>query len=395
MAAKVAVRIGVAVLSSLTLLSGASVAAAAKAKPPIKIGEIAALTGPTALTGLQEQLGAKLAVAQINAKGGLLGRKVQLITLDFGGQVPNGVEDYRRLAADDHVSAVIGTNFSNVNIAFAPLTSTYKVPNLSDAIDLRATIQHNGKAYPYSFLAQPSATDWGVAMAKVALHVLKKKTVGILVNQDNAFATAQEGPFVSYFKRHGGKVVSIQQYPTTATQYQTYLTNIIAAQPQLLLLTDYGQQDGMQAQEARQLGFKGKILGPNTMSTASYTSVAGSYASGTWFVNNVDMRLPRFRAFNTAFYKMFDAPPATTNAVFGYDDVNLIADAIRAGRSATPASITKQLDRLVNQPVLEGAGTFTMSRKFHRPLYMPVTIFEWVNGKAVDKGPMSTNPNQK
>lgn len=378
-----------AALASVSLLAGTT-AAAASARPPIRIGEIAALTGPTALTGLQEQMGAKLAVAEINRAGGVLGRPLKLITLDFGGSVQTGVADYRRLVEDDHVSAVIGTNFSNVNIAMAPVTQRLKVPDLSDSIDLRATMQPDGKPYTYAFLAQPSADAWGRIMAKVALHLLKARRAAILLNQDNAFAVAQAKPFEAYFSAHGGKIVSVQEYTSSTTEYTSLLTTIAASHPQVVLIPNYGQHDGLAVQEARQLGLKAYFLGPNTFSTPDYTKVAGAAANGTYFVNNVDLLSPRYRGFDAAFRKMFHSAPKTVNAFFGYDDVHIIAAAIAKAHSSSPAAITRALDHLKNVPILEGNGTFTMDAALHRPLRMPVTVFEWVKGRAVDKGLLSS-----
>lgn len=369
-------------------------ALAEDSKEAIVIGEIAALTGPTALNGIQEQKGAQLAEEEINRAGGVLGRPVRLVTLDFAGKAEEGVSAYKRLVQQEKAVAVIGTNFSNVNIAMAPVTDQFQVPVLSNAIDIRATTQPNGKPWAYSFLAQPSSISWGKSMAKVALEVIGAKTAAILVDSGLAYATSQADPFEAYFTNHGGKIVAKEAYAAGTTDFKALLTKIKNARPDVILIPQYGQAAGLATVQARELGIQAAILGPNTFSTSDYTNVAGAAIEGVYFVNNVDMGDTAFTDFFQRFEAFHKEPPKTVNTMFGYDNMYIVKAAIEKAGAADPQKIRNALESIRGVRILQGNGTFTMNPVTHRPKDMPVTVFQYKNGKPVNLGKIQANEEE-
>lgn len=379
--------VGVIMSLALTAVAGC----AGGGEQVIKIGEIAALTGPTALSGLQEQKGAQMAVDELNAKGGINGKKLQLITYDFKGKVEDGVAAYKRLVQQDKVAAVVGTNFSNVNIAMSPVADQLEVPVVSNAIDPRATTPKAGEVYKYSFLAQPSSIAWGKMMAKVALDTLKAKRAAVLVNNGLAYATSQADPFKEYFQSHGGQIVADENFAAGTTDFKALLTKIKTASPDVILVPQYAQEAGLAAVQARELGITATILGPNTFGAQDYTSVAGRAAEGVHFVNNVDLTDASFGDFLKRYEEKYKEPVKTVNVLFGYDNVMIIADAIKRAGSADPKKIRDALEQTKDVAILQGDGKFTINAKIHRPHNMPVTVFKWQGGKAVPLGKVSVN----
>ena len=123
------------------------------AAEPIKIGYMATLTGDGATWGQHERDGALLAVKDINAKGGLLGRPLELICYDVKGKPEEGVNAVRRLIYDDKVVAIGGTNYSGIQLAIAPIAEKGQVPVIATAAtNPTVTVDPNtGKVRPYMF----------------------------------------------------------------------------------------------------------------------------------------------------------------------------------------------------------------------------------------------------
>ncbi|HOA16251.1 MAG TPA: ABC transporter substrate-binding protein [Bacillota bacterium] len=280
---------------------------------PIFIGEIAALTGATSQQGLQERNGCILAMEEINAAGGLLGRPIKLVTYDFKGLPAEGVSVYRQLVQEG-AKVIIGTNFSNVNLAIAPVAEQLKIPVVSNAIEPKVTIPAAGQINKYHFLTQPSAIEQGAVVARFALQELGMKTAACLVNNGNSFATSQAEAFRDYFNKNGGKVVEYIDYATGLLDFKALLTRIKAANPDCIYLGQYAQESGLQVKQAKELGIKATIVGNNTLSTPVFIETAGGAAivEGSYYVVGVNMAEARQVAFNEKYTKRFGEPLFTT-----------------------------------------------------------------------------------
>jgi len=254
-------RRGIAVLALVMLVVLVTQFGADAARDVIVIGEIAALTGPTMQQGTQERNGCVLAVEEINAAGGLLGKQVKLVTYDFKGQPAEGVSAYRKLVQQDKASVVIGTNFSNVNLAIAPVAEQLKVPIVSNAMEPLVTVPSPGKVNKYHFLAQPSSIEQGQIVARYGLKDLELKTAACIVNKGNSFATSQAEAFRDYWNANGGKVVEYIEYPAGLMDFKAQLTKIKAANPDCIYIAQYAQEAGLQVKQARELGIKAVVLG--------------------------------------------------------------------------------------------------------------------------------------
>ncbi|MDP2858313.1 MAG: ABC transporter substrate-binding protein [Bacillota bacterium] len=386
-------------LSVLLAGCGGTTAPSAPAAPPapkapatIKIGEIAALTGPTALSGLQERNGVQMAIDEINAKGGLLGAKLELITLDFKGKVEDGVTNYRKLVEQDKVVAVIGTNFSNINIAVSPVADDLKVPVVCNAMDPRATTPEPNKVFAYTFLAQPSSIAQGNMIAKMALDKGFKRAA-VLVNNGLAFATSLADPFKTYFAKHGGKVVAYEEFAPGQTDFRAQLTKIKQANPDVIMIPQYAQEAGLAIKQAReQLGMKVPVVGPNTLTSAPFEEAAGAAnLDEIYYVYNVNMEDPKFADFISRYKAKYKEDIKTTNVFFGYDNMMIIADAIKRAGKAEPKAIRDALEQMKNVPVLQGDGVITIDPKNHRPVGMPCVVFKYEKGKIKYVGKIMAN----
>lgn len=372
----------VVVLTLAFLMAFTTLALAAE---PIVIGFITALTGPTSLWGTQEANGAKLRVEEINAAGGVLGRPIKLIVYDHKGTPQEGVLAYRRLVDEDKAVAVLGTHFSNISLAIAPVAEQKRVPILGQAIEPRVTMPAPGQVNKYHFLAQPSCIEQGQMQARWAWEGLKAKTAAILADKSNSYSASQADSFAAYFKELGGRVVADVDYAGGTVDYKAHLTQIKQANPDVLFLPNYAQPGGMQVKQARELGIKAVILGSNSLSDPPFMAAAGGpeAVEGLYFLFNANFADKKFTKFLKDYEAKFGTPPVTYHALFGYDDVTLIAEALKKAGKPDPEAIRDAIENLKNVPIMLGDGKFTMNPKTHRVLNMPSWIFKWQKGERV------------
>lgn len=372
-------RKGIAILALAMLVALVTQFGANAARDVIVIGEIAALTGPTTQQGTQERNGCVLAVEEINAAGGLLGKQVKLVTYDFKGQPAEGVSAYRKLVQQDKASVIIGTNFSNVNLAIAPVAEQMKVPIVSNAMEPLVTIPAPGKVNKYHFLAQPSSIEQGQIVAQYGLKDLGFKTAACIVNKGNSFATSQAEAFRDYWNANGGKVVEYIEYPAGIMDFKAQLTKIKAANPDCIYIAQYAQEAGLQVKQARELGIKAVVLGANTLTSPPFVEAAGGHdvVSGIYYIYNADFDDARLADFMARYEKRYGEPVITINVLFGYDNVHIVAAAIKKAKSDNPEAIRAALETLTNVSILQGDGKLSFDPKTHRPVNMPAWIFRW------------------
>ena len=152
------------------------------AAKPVRVGIFLPLTGPAAAGGAANKLGYEMAIAEINAAGGIAGRPIVTIYADDQGDPTVGVGEIKRLIFQEHVDVVVGTQNSQVNLAALPAFNEGKVASIS----LTGSAALTPEAGPYHFSLAPSTTTLGRAMVEFAAKELKPKTVGLLYDDGAA-----------------------------------------------------------------------------------------------------------------------------------------------------------------------------------------------------------------
>jgi len=346
----------------------------------IRIGIIEDLSGPTAAWGEGLFNGATLAVEDINAKGGLLKKKVRLIPYDFKGKVPEALTAYNRLVDQDKVVAVIGAPNSAVHIALAPVADEKKVPIVGDPMDERATTPAPGEVYAYTFLGEPSCMDQAYAIASYGLYELGYKNVAILYNQGNPYAVSLAAPFAEYYMRHGGNIVANEPFQSGTNDFRPQLTKIKQLNPDALHITNYLKENALILNQMRELGMDIPVLGNNSCHVP-LAETAGEAANGVVYPNNVAMDDPRHQDAIQRYKDKFGKDPVV-HFWQGYDDMMLIANAIEVAGKLDPTAIR---DALENHSVEVECltGKITLSPATHRPVNLPLAILRIENSEYV------------
>ena len=203
----------VAVLVSL----GWPVVPATEAQPPIRIGASLSLTGTYAAIGQTLHRGYQLCVKHMNERGGLLGRKIELIQYDNGSDPATAVRLYEKLITQDKVDLVLGPYSSPITEAVANVTEKYRMPMMTNAAT--TSIFKKGRKFVFTVIPPGEVRFEGLIdlAAKKAL-----KTVAI-INEDSLFPKAVAQGAMELAKKKGLQLVFTEAYPQWTTDFSAVL----------------------------------------------------------------------------------------------------------------------------------------------------------------------------
>ncbi len=339
------------VLALFAAFAVMSLAAVAAAEDVIKIGHLAALTGDWAAYGQTEANSAKLAVAEINAKGGVLGKKLELLVYDFRTRPEDAVNAFRRMAENDKVVAVIGANGSGINIATAPLADKYKVPQIGTvSTNLLVTVDEKGVLHPYMFRICFTDPYQGQLIAAFSAQELKKMTAAVLWDVGSDYAQGLREFFMKYYEQYGGKVVADLGFRAgTDVDFRAQLTTIRDSKAEVLVLPNMGKEMALIMKQARELGMKDIIFVGGDGYGEFMWEIAGDAMEGSYWINHVAPEDPAMADFFVDYRKTYnDECKEFTNGILAYDAIYWLADAIERAGKADSTAIKDALESTVN-----------------------------------------------
>jgi len=308
----------------------------------IPIGVLATLSGESISVGESTTMGAELAVANLQANGGISvggqNRAIKLVIEDDQDQVDACLNAVRKLIYQDNVAAIIGPQFSRNAIPAAQLAEEAKVPLISP----RATNPEVTKDKSYAFRTIFIDPFQGEVMANFARQELGATTAGILYDVASAYNRGIAEVFRDSFEAAGGQVVAFESYTTGETDFTPYLTPIREAQPDVLFLPNYEFEVPVQVQQAKTLGMTSILLGSD--SWGSITLENRSQLEGAYFSDQFSPQTdsPMAQTFIEQFQQTYNQLP-TAVAASTYDAVMLVAQAIQQEGEATPDAIRQGL----------------------------------------------------
>ncbi|HEV2841821.1 MAG TPA: ABC transporter substrate-binding protein [Chthoniobacterales bacterium] len=305
----------------------------------IKIGEFACLTGQTASFGTASHQGAQMVIDDANAAGGILGKKIELITEDDQSRPGEAATAVRKLISRDHVVALIGEMVSSRSLEAGPIAQQNKIPMVSGSSNPNVT-----KIGNYVFRVCFVDSFQGNAMAKFALDSLKMTRVALLtdVRQDYSVSLAQF--FKEYFTKNGGTVVAEQSYSSGDQDFRAQLRSIKAANPEAIFVPGYYNEVGLIALQARELGITVPLLGGDGWDSPALTQIGGDALEGNFFANHfsAEDQSPVIQDFIRKFKARFNRDPDGM-AALGYDAASVLLDAMTRARSSEPARVRDAL----------------------------------------------------
>jgi branched-chain amino acid transport system substrate-binding protein len=257
-------RSAVGAVGAVLLAAGLAVGhvpAAAQNSSPIKIGFSMSLTGPLAANGKQALLGAKIWAEEVNAKGGLLGRQVELVNYDDQSNPSNVPGIYTKLLDVDKVDLVVSSYATNM---VAPAIPVVMQKNKT-FISLFALAANSEFHYPRYFSMLPSGPTPKESFTEGFFQVAaaqnpKPKTIALAAEDAEFSRNACEGAR-NNVKKYGFDLVYDKSYPPNTTDFSPIIRAIAAANPDLVVFCSYPLSSVGLLQSATELGFKPKMIG--------------------------------------------------------------------------------------------------------------------------------------
>jgi len=339
----------------------------------IKVGEFASLTGSEATFGQSSHHGTQLAVDQLNAAGGVLGKKIQLLTEDNQSQAGQSATVVRKLISSDGVVAILGEVASSRSLEAAPICQQNKVPMISPSSTNPKVTETGDCIFRVCFI-DPFQ---GTVMANFAGKRLQLKNVAILTDVKSDYSVGLTKFFKEGFLAAGGKIAVEQNYSGGDKDFNAQLTAIKAANPDGLFVPGYYTEVGLIALQAKQLNLAFPMFGGDGWESSSLVPIGGAALEGDYFSTHFSPQdtTPAVQAFAKDFLAKFHEP-SDAMAALGYDSLMLLADAIK--RAGTTEG-TKVREALAATKDFHGAtGNITIDPA--RNASKPAVILTITNG---------------
>lgn len=339
----------------------------------IWVGEVGSMTGSEATFGISTHNGVSLAIRQINASGGIKGRKLGEILMDDQSQPQEAATAVTKLITQDKVHAILGEVASGRSKAMAPIAQRYKVPMITPS----STNPDVTRMGDYIFRGCFIDPFQGQVMARFARENLKARDVAVLTDIKNDYSVGLTRVFIDTFTRLGGRIGVTQSYSAGDVDFKSQLTDIRASNPDAIYIPGYYTDAGLIARQARDLGIQVPLLGGDGWDSPKLKEIGGKALDGSFISDHysTDDTHPLTRAFVTKYRETYGSTPDAM-AALGYDATLLLADAMRRAKSLDNADVR---DAIAATRGFEGAaGTITMD-KDRNPI-KPAVILGLVHG---------------
>jgi branched-chain amino acid transport system substrate-binding protein len=308
---------------------------------PIRIGLFGSETGGTATFGVSTKEGVLLALDEINSKGGVLGRQIQIISEDDQSKPEEAKTAVEKLINRDKVVALIGEVASSRSLAAAPVAQAAGIPMLSPSSTNPKVTQVGDCIFRACFI-DPFQ---GSAMAKYALGDLKLKKFAILYDVKNDYSVGLKQFFSEYVKANGGEILTELGYSEGDTDFKAQLTKIRKAKPEAIYVPGYYTEVGSICKQARQLGITVPLMGGDGWDSDKTAEMGGDAINGCFFTNHYspEDQSPAVQDFVRAYKSRYNGKLPDAMAILGYDSMKIMADAIVRAGSADPKAIRNAL----------------------------------------------------
>ncbi len=330
----------------------------------IVVGEVLSMTGNEATFGSSTNSGTKLAVEEINAAGGIKGKKVRVITLDNQGKPEEAATAVTKLITQNKVIAVLGEVASSRSLAMAPIAQQYKIPMVSPSSTNPKVTEVGDNIFRVCFI-DPFQ---GKVMAKFASEQ-KYKKVAVLRDVKNDYSVGLADVFVEEFKKLGGTIVIDQSYSAGDIDFKAQLTAIKAKAPEAIFVPGYYTDVGLIALQAKKdVGLKVPLLGGDGWDSPKLTEVAGDALNGSFFSNHysTEDKSPLVQDFIKRFQTKFNVVPDGL-AAMGYDAAKVLFDAMGRATTLSAGDIRAALASTRDFPGVTGKITMDDKRNPVKP----------------------------
>ncbi|BBD10041.1 ABC transporter substrate-binding protein [Desulfovibrio ferrophilus] len=354
------------IILSLSILA---LAAVAMASETIKLGAVLSVTGPASFLGEPERNTMEMLVEEINAKGGILGKQVELIIYDDETNVNKCVLAVDKLLKKDKVCAVLGPTISGNTLAIMGKFPKAQIPLISCAAAEKIVKPVN----PWVFKTPQSDRH---AVTKILKHVTAQgyKKIAIL-SVSNGFGQAGRAVLQELVPAQGMQLVADEVYGPKDTDMTAQLTKIKSLAPDAIICWGTNPGPAVVAMNRVQLGITTPLYMSHGVASKKFIELAGAASEGIMLpagrlivadqIADANPQKPMLTAYAKDYQTRFKAPVSTFGG-HGYDALVLTLKAIENGGSAEPQAIRDNLEKLSG--FVGTAGIFNFSANDHNGL---------------------------
>ena len=349
------------------LASIAPIAFVAHAAPPIKIGSFLAATGPAAFLGDPEQKTLELYVDKINAAGGVLGRKLELIAYDSGGSAAKARTFVKRLIEEDKVDAIVGGSTTGETMAVIPLIQQAKIPfiSLAGAVVIVEPVK--------KWVFKTPATD-RMACEKIFGDMKTRNISKIgLISGSGGFDKSMRHQCMSVAGKYGIQIVADETYNSKDTDMTAQLTKMRQnPQVQAVLNAGFGAAPAIVTKNFRQIGMTVPLYQSHGVASKKYIELSGGAANGVRLpaaallvadsLPNNDPQKKVVESYKRAFESKYHQDVSTFGG-HAYDGLHLVVNAMRRAHSTNKAKVRAAIESTHGWMGID--GEFNMSPTDH------------------------------
>ncbi|MCQ2982036.1 MAG: ABC transporter substrate-binding protein [Treponemataceae bacterium] len=323
------------VLASVVMLTGCS-----KKSATMKIGGVAPLSGAVAVYGVECKNGIDLAIAEINAAGGINGQMVEFVCEDDEGDAAKSVSAYKKLITKDGTRLIIGSLTSGCTIAITSQAQANKVLQIAPAATAPAVTDAGNYVFRTCFIDPFQGRVGG----KFSYENLGATKAAILYDIGNDYSVGLMENFVAEFTKQGGTVVASESYGTGEKDFNAIITKVKAANPDVVYLPDYYSTVALIAKQLRAQGVDTPIVGADGWD--GLTENAGDEVLNGYYSNHYaeDSDAPAVQKFVGNFKAKYGKNP-NAFAALGYDSMYMLKDAIEAAGSTDATKVRDALEK--------------------------------------------------
>jgi len=363
-------------------LAGAFIAGgSALAQEPIRIGAFLSVTGPASFLGDPEQKTLEMLIERINAEGGVLGRKLQLVSYDDGGDAEKARTFAKRLLEQDRVDAIVGGSTTGATMAAVPLVEAAQTPFISLAGAV-VIIEPTKK-----WVFKTPHTD-RMACEKIFADMQGRKLSKLaLISGAGGFDKSMRGECLKVAPKYGIEVIADETYGASDNDMTAQLTKIRASGAQAVLNAGFGQGPAIVTRNYRQVGLTLPLYQSHGVASMEYVKLSGPAAEGVR-LPAAALLVPDLLAANdpqkavvTAYKRDYETRFKSDVSTFGghaYDGLMLIVDAIKRAGSTDKAKVRDALE--ATKGYVGTAGVVNMSATDHMGLDLSAFVMLEVKG---------------
>jgi branched-chain amino acid transport system substrate-binding protein len=341
-----------AIVFASALLAVTAPFTAARAADPIKIGVSGPFTGGSSPMGISMRDGVKLAAAEINQAGGVLGRPIQLVERDDEASPVRGVQVAQELINKEHVVADLGFTNTAVSLAAERFYEEAKIPVINNvSTGSKVTHQFEPPEFPDNYIFRNAANDTIQSAMIVDEAVVRRKLTKLAILADSTnYGQLGREDLERALQKRGLKAVAEETFNIKDVDMTSQLLKAKEAGAQAVLTYAIGPELAQVANGMEKLGWRVPIIGSWTLSMGNFIDNAGKNGDGATMPQTFiqEGNTPKRKAFITAYQKAYkiERMPSPVSAAQGYDSLYLLAAAIRQAGSTDGVKLREALENL-------------------------------------------------